>query len=245
MEHMFYHRKMPPTRDQRPYNVAYYARHRDAEILRVVTRQRATLDLLRDLRRVPCADCGGSFPPYVMDFDHRDPAEKSFQVTDAVALLKRRDLLLAEISKCDVVCANCHCVRTYEGVRSGKLSPPRFQRLAAPAATQQLRYRREAWRKRHDEQTAILDGFRARPCMDCGVGFHLRVMQFDHRDPSRKRYVVSQMPGRVKLVTLIEEIAKCDVVCANCHRVRTYWRRQVTWARQLQLLEDAPGYIAA
>jgi hypothetical protein len=236
---------MAPDRDQRRYNAAYYARNRDAEILRVVTRQRATLDLLRDLRRVPCADCGGAFPPFVMDFDHRDPREKSFQVTDAGALLKRRDVLLAEIAKCDVVCANCHCVRTYEGVRSGKLTPSRFQRAAAPAATHQLRYRRDAWRKRHDEQTTILDSVRARPCADCGVRFPLFVMQFDHRDPSQKRYLVSQMPGRVKLATLMEEIAKCDVVCANCHRVRTYWRRQVTWAKQLQLLEDAPEYLAA
>lgn len=236
---------MPSTRDQRPYNVAYYKKNRDAEILRVIRRQRATLEMLRDLRRVPCADCGRTFPPYVMDFDHRDPDRKSFQLTSADALLKSRDVLLAEIAKCDVVCANCHRVRTYEASVSGMLPPAGFRPASAPAPTQRIQQRREAWRRRHDEQTKVLDDLRARPCTDCGLGFPVYVMEFDHRDPSQKRYLVSQMPGRVKLATLMEEIAKCDVVCANCHRVRTYWRRQVTWAKQLRLLETAPEYIAA
>lgn len=66
--------------DQRPYNVAYYARNRAAEIERVTRRQQATLAWLRDLRRVPCMDCGGVFAPHVMDFDHRDPRTKSFSL---------------------------------------------------------------------------------------------------------------------------------------------------------------------
>ena len=99
-------------KSQRPYNVQYYSRNRQTEIDRVKARQRATLEFLRELRKVPCLDCGGTFLPHQMDFDHRDPSTKSFQVTDS-GLLKGRERLLAEIAKCDIVCANCHAARTY------------------------------------------------------------------------------------------------------------------------------------
>src|SRR5438270_9717957 len=106
--------------DQREYNVAYYAEHREEEIERVRVRQAATLEFLRDLRRRPCQDCGGTFPPWVMDFDHREPSEKSFNVTSARAMLMSRPRLIAEIQKCDIVCANCHAVRTYTWLRANK-----------------------------------------------------------------------------------------------------------------------------
>jgi hypothetical protein len=72
---------VPSTRDQRPYNVSYYRRNRQREIDRVTTRQHATLEFLRELRQVPYKDCGGTFLPHQMDFDHRDPATKSFGLT--------------------------------------------------------------------------------------------------------------------------------------------------------------------
>ncbi|HZT79397.1 MAG TPA: hypothetical protein VFA26_04215 [Gemmataceae bacterium] len=47
-----------------------------------------------------------------MDFDHR-PGERSHELCMAdLAMLKSRAALLAEIAKCDVVCANCHRERT-------------------------------------------------------------------------------------------------------------------------------------
>ena len=80
--------------------MAYYARNRAREIERVVTRQRATVEWLRDLRRVPCPDCGGTFPPHVMDFDHRDPKAKLFSLAADNDYLKNRALLEAEVAKC-------------------------------------------------------------------------------------------------------------------------------------------------
>jgi hypothetical protein len=63
------------------------------------------------LKTVPCADCGGKFPYFVMDFDHRDGEEKLGNISAMVAgwTWKR---ILAEVAKCDVVCANCHRIRT-------------------------------------------------------------------------------------------------------------------------------------
>jgi hypothetical protein len=50
-------------------------------------------------------------------------------------------------------------------------------------------------------------------------------MDFDHRDPDTKRYTVTRMIGRAGTETILAEVAKCDIVCANCHRLRTFDRR--------------------
>ncbi len=70
-------------------------------------------EFIREQKRKPCADCGVEYPYYVMDFDHRDPNEKSFTIATygyRVSEVK----LLAELAKCDVVCANCHRERSFK-----------------------------------------------------------------------------------------------------------------------------------
>jgi len=58
--------------------------------------------------------------------------------------------------------------------------------------------------------------------MDCGGDFPSCVMDFDHRDPTAKKYNVSQMLYRFSWKKIQDEIEKCDLVCANCHRIRTW-----------------------
>lgn len=60
---------------------------------------------------VPCADCGGVFDPVCMDFDHRPGTKKLFTISHGIAR-RTYDAVLAEIAKCDIVCANCHRIRT-------------------------------------------------------------------------------------------------------------------------------------
>jgi hypothetical protein len=66
--------------------------------------------LMRRMKDVPCADCGNRFHPVCMDFDHRDPALKTRGL--AAMAHQSTDTILVEIAKCDVVCANCHRIRT-------------------------------------------------------------------------------------------------------------------------------------
>jgi hypothetical protein len=63
----------------------------------------------------PCADCGGSWPAYVMHFDHVR-GKKVFGLGQAGTLAGAISIkgLVREIEKCDVVCANCHALR-HEG----------------------------------------------------------------------------------------------------------------------------------
>lgn len=66
-----------------------------------------------------------------------------------------------------------------------------------------------------------------RPCTDCGVKYHPYVMDFDHRPDEKKRGEVSDIASCNGLKVLLAEIAKCDVVCSNCHRLRTLQRRDM------------------
>ena len=67
------------------------------------------MDKLKDK---PCADCGNSFPPIAMDFDHREENEKTGTISSLV-YNRSMEEILEETKKCDVVCACCHRIRTY------------------------------------------------------------------------------------------------------------------------------------
>lgn len=69
----------------------------------------------------PCTDCGGVFPPCVMDFDHvPERGPKLFDLGRSDRSLKA---IAEELAKCDIVCANCHRIRTWER-RRGQASQP-------------------------------------------------------------------------------------------------------------------------
>jgi len=60
---------------------------------------------------IPCRDCGETFPTYVMQWDHLPGHVKVDEIGSMVGS-RSRDFILAEIGKCELVCANCHVLRT-------------------------------------------------------------------------------------------------------------------------------------
>jgi hypothetical protein len=60
------------------------------------------------------------------------------------------------------------------------------------------------------------------PCIDCGET-DLRVLDFDHRDPSIKSYNIGRLTNgsHCSWKKILTEISKCDVRCSNCHRKKT------------------------
>lgn len=74
-------------------------------------------EIIREAKSVPCTDCGAAYPYYVMQFDHLDAATKEFNI-GVIGPTASRSRLLAEIAKCDVVCANCHAERTHSRRRA-------------------------------------------------------------------------------------------------------------------------------
>jgi hypothetical protein len=72
---------------------------------------------------------------------------------------------------------------------------------------------------------------KSRPCADCGVQYPFYVMDFDHRASEIKEYELNRI-DRMTTRALLREIAKCDVVCANCHRERTHQRLMESLSRK-------------
>lgn len=68
---------------------------------------------IRKLKQAPCKDCGRRFPSMVMDFDHRDSSKKVACVSRLVNRVVPWAKILAEIKKCDLICSNCHRIRTW------------------------------------------------------------------------------------------------------------------------------------
>ena len=79
------------------------------------------------------------------------------------------------------------------------------------------------WRKKRVKAIQALKNI---PCMDCGVQYPSYVMQFDHARGVKSFTISREMPA-LGLEKLLAEIAKCDVVCANCHAARTHNRRSL------------------
>lgn len=101
------------------YDASYYQQRR-VEIIAGKRRREAELvSWMRALKGEPCADCGRLFHPAAMTFDHLPGTSKR---ADVATLVKRSSIRVAreEIAKCELVCANCHAIRTYERREQGR-----------------------------------------------------------------------------------------------------------------------------
>lgn len=89
---------------------------------------------------------------------------------------------------------------------------------------------REIVRKRlyenYKARLAIVNTFKDKPCADCGVSYPPCVMDFDHVRGKKSKAVSLLIGACAPMKRIIEEIEKCEVVCANCHRLRTASRKE-------------------
>ena len=101
----------------------YYTDNRERQSqlanLRRIEYRKTRKEFIIQLKNRPCADCGKIYPHYVMDFDHRAGASK----VDNISHLVNQNFLtyeeiLKEVVKCDLVCANCHRVRTFTRLKN-------------------------------------------------------------------------------------------------------------------------------
>lgn len=278
------------------YRRAHYLANRDDYIRREVARiNKYRIEnrplMLAYLLGHPCVDCGET-DPVKLDFDHRDPSEKRGNVSE-LAMRKPWRLVLVEIAKCDVRCANCHLKRTAQQFNWGKLTArstivafqerdawvnpidaaplgeiatkrctgcgrdrPLIEFVVKDRVTQRRGTRcrscRSAYGKAHYQRNkeAYLARNRSRrsggpsaywrwltdylthhPCIDCGEA-EIVVLQFDHREGTDKVSTIGAMLNHSSWARLFAEVAKCDVRCANCHRMRT--AQQFGWSKWIR-----------
>lgn len=233
--------------------------------------------IMTQVKSSPCSDCGGSFHPCQVDFDHLTQDTKSGIISRM--RLKSEAEIFSEISKCDAVCANCHRDRTQSQVNA--IPPSESQKHGAsrhksftvhiepvpPPGTKKKtctkcgkekpvtsfgkirgRLRSECnwcksllardWRektkekrrldrrRRFEEVQNFINSLKhEKPCTDCNEEHPYWRLDFDHRDGTTKIAEISKMKsGLYSRQRILDEIAKCDLVCANCHRIRT-WNR--------------------
>src|SRR6266853_2251151 len=79
--------------------------------------------------------------------------------------------------------------------------------------------------KRRKSLREVLVAAKTVPCLDCGNSYPYCAMEFDHTR-GKKAFSVSAESSQRSYIKLAAEIEKCDVVCANCHRIRTCIRHQ-------------------
>lgn len=126
-------RLCPKCRVMRPSEMFYKRRHRNVpKHCRYCQKERSEnslrerREIIRSAKLSGCADCGLSLPehPEVFDFDHRPGTAKLGRVS-AFVTKGSVEGLRAEIAKCDVVCANCHRIRTRHRKQYGNLGTDR------------------------------------------------------------------------------------------------------------------------
>lgn len=67
--------------------------------------------------------------------------------------------------------------------------------------------------------------YKSAPCVDCGVQYLPCVMEFDHVRGQKAMGISEMVQGHFSLEDIDNEVAKCELVCANCHRIRTHHRK--------------------
>lgn len=95
------------------YSREHYQNNKQKYAAKRLTYQHRMAQFIQELKATtPCTDCGIKYPQYVMEFDHLPEFEKLASVSSMTSA--GMDKVLAEIAKCEIVCANCHATRTWK-----------------------------------------------------------------------------------------------------------------------------------
>lgn len=96
---------------QKKYAKEHYLKNKQYYVDKAERYDISYLDWFDQLKNKPCVDCGITYHPCVMDFDHL--FDKKFQLSNARANKLSKNKILEEIKKCELVCSNCHRLRTH------------------------------------------------------------------------------------------------------------------------------------
>ena len=97
------------------YQKKYYKSHPHSILKSFKRRKTEIRKLIIQSKLRPCLDCGHEYPYYVMDFDHVRGIKK-FNLSIAAQKLYVLETVRKEIAKCDIICANCHRLRTWKRI---------------------------------------------------------------------------------------------------------------------------------
>lgn len=174
-----------------------------------LTRSRARLQALVTAWKIQgCTDCGYD-DIRAIDPDHRPGEVKEGTLSRMVQMCASEARIRAELDKCVPRCARCHRRVTQEQrpsvAREAKRLPPSWQRRF----------------EMQDRNDAIK---LASGCGDCGWAEWARGLDWDHVVDIKLTTIAGMIANGRPWSEVQAEMAKCDCVCANCHRIRTVER---------------------
>jgi hypothetical protein len=105
----------------------------------------------------------------------------------------------------------------------GKQEIDRRRRLSNKTPQGKARHRFHNQQTRNKKYKVISDYLASHPCVDCGNS-DVRVLQFDHVKGKKLGTISNIIRVKHAMSALLEEIAKCETRCANCHLIR-HWRK--------------------
>ena len=141
-----------------------------------------------------------SYESECMDFDHLK--DKIKNVSRMFIENYSEEDIIKEIEKCDLVCVLCHNKRTYDRVIRTK-----------------FKYKRNI---------GIINSAKNVPCAICNKKYESYNMQFDHIDSKLKYNNVCNLKSS-KIEILLNEISKCQILCALCHRRKSILEQKEKW----------------
>lgn len=90
-------------------------------------------------------------------------------------------------------------------------------------------YLKKAFERNHRiriERTKLLINYLStHPCVDCGNNNPI-VLEFDHKDEKKKDFNISSIITWASMQKIDKEIDKCEIRCANCHKIKTAHQRK-------------------
>jgi len=141
---------------------------------------------LVDIRGGQCEDCGYAISIAALEFHHRDSSTKEFGLGNFSGSWER---LVAEATKCDLVCANCHRRRhNYQGTVAARGKKARAIELMGGS------------------------------CNGCSSVVPDSLFEFHHWDARDKEFGISRDGMSRPWEAIAAELRKCVMLCANCHR---------------------------
>jgi len=116
------------------------------------------------------------------------------------------------------------------------------RKKAIRSAINRRHYQKVSAARRKQEYAAFrafIDAYKLdRGCVDCGYSENAAALDFDHIDPSEKAGTIARMFTYTRQ-RLLAELAKCEVRCANCHRIKTVRAKET--GKQGSAAWDRPG----
>lgn len=180
-------------------------------------RKRRKLELIES-RGGRCEGCGYNASVAALEFHHRDPSTKEFGLGSFQGTWER---LLEEAAKCDLLCANCHRTR-HALLDAGRGGHPVVEH------------------RRRRKLRAI--EYMGQGCSGCGRDGVPGIFEFHHWNAAEKEFGISNTGIPRSWEKVVAELAKCVMLCANCHREVHAGVRELFDDDPLGLAEDAPPY---